>query len=74
MRRHLYTSVTLVVLGCLRPATPALADEVDELLTAAMANRHIPGLSVGVIQDGKLVKARGYGLANVEFSAWFKAG
>src|SRR5262249_6097613 len=28
----------------------------------------IPGLSVGVIQDGKLVKARGYGLANVEFS------
>lgn len=42
----------------------AHADRVDEYLTAQMAARHIPGLSVAVVQDGKVVKALGYGLAD----------
>jgi D-alanyl-D-alanine carboxypeptidase len=31
-----------------------------------MRKRQIPGLSLAVIKDGKLIKAEGYGLANVE--------
>jgi CubicO group peptidase (beta-lactamase class C family) len=38
-------------------------------LEAEMARQHIPGLSVAVLREGKLVLARGYGLANVEWAA-----
>jgi D-alanyl-D-alanine carboxypeptidase len=44
----------------------AMADHVDEFVTAQMQKRHIPGLSLAVIKDGKVVKMRGYGLASVE--------
>lgn len=34
-----------------------------------MQKGHIPGLSVAVVREGKVVLARGYGLANVECAA-----
>src|SRR5215212_498443 len=42
------------------------ADTVDDFITTQMQKRHIPGLSLAVIKDGKVVKMRGYGLASVE--------
>lgn len=42
------------------------ADGVDDVIKASMAKDHIPGVAVGVIRDGKLVVARGYGVANME--------
>lgn len=33
-----------------------------------MAKQHIPGLALGVYREGEIVKAQGYGLANVELS------
>ena len=41
---------------------------VEAYLKSEMASDHIPGLSVGVVHDGALVLADGYGLANVELS------
>ena len=41
---------------------------IDEYLQTAMQKSHVPGISVAVVQDGKLILARGYGLANVELS------
>jgi D-alanyl-D-alanine carboxypeptidase len=38
-------------------------------LEAEIARQHIPGLSIAVLREGKLVLAQGYGLANVEWSA-----
>ncbi|HET6897843.1 MAG TPA: serine hydrolase domain-containing protein, partial [Vicinamibacteria bacterium] len=34
-----------------------------------MTRQHIPGLTLGVVRDGHLVRAEGYGLANVELDA-----
>jgi D-alanyl-D-alanine carboxypeptidase len=48
--------------------TTLRADEVDDLVKAEMQKQHIPGLSLAVIRDGKIVKAEGYGLANVELN------
>jgi CubicO group peptidase (beta-lactamase class C family) len=48
-----------------REAQPSL-DEVDRYVQAEMARQRIPGLSLAVVKDGRVVKARGYGLANVE--------
>jgi CubicO group peptidase (beta-lactamase class C family) len=45
---------------------PVRADAVDDFLQAALAKQRIPGLAVAVIRDGKLIKAKGYGFADVE--------
>ena len=49
-------------------AVSVRADKVDDYVKAAMLKQHIPGLSVAVIKDGKIVKAEGYGLANIELN------
>lgn len=48
------------------PAATARADALDEYIRAAMQQAQIPGASVLIRQDGKVVKMGGYGLANVE--------
>ena len=45
---------------------PARADRLDDALLAEMKRRHVPGLSVLVFKDGKVIKEQGYGLANLE--------
>ncbi len=47
------------------PARLAHADSVDDYLKAQMAARHIPGLSVAVVQDGQVVKTAAYGVSDV---------
>jgi D-alanyl-D-alanine carboxypeptidase len=42
------------------------ADPVDDYILHQMRLQHIPGLSLAVVKDGKLVKAKGYGFANLE--------
>lgn len=46
--------------------TLARADEVDDYINKQMKDRNIPGLALGVIKDGKLVKSQGYGQANLK--------
>jgi CubicO group peptidase (beta-lactamase class C family) len=40
------------------------ADQVDRYILEQMKRRGIPGLSLAIIQDGKIVKAKGYGFAD----------
>jgi CubicO group peptidase (beta-lactamase class C family) len=42
------------------------ADTLDDFIRAEMKKQGVPGLTVAVIKDGKVVKAQGYGLANIE--------
>jgi CubicO group peptidase (beta-lactamase class C family) len=44
------------------------ADRVDDYIQLRMHKEHIPGLSLAVVQDGKVVKTKGYGYANLELS------
>jgi D-alanyl-D-alanine carboxypeptidase len=44
----------------------AQADKVDEYIEAEMRKQHIPSLSLAVVQGGKVVKTKAYGLANME--------
>ena len=46
----------------------ARADKVDDYVKAEMQKQRIPGLSLAVIKDGKIIKVEGYGMANVELS------
>jgi CubicO group peptidase (beta-lactamase class C family) len=45
---------------------PARADAVDDYLGRVARQQDFPGLAVGVIRDGKILKARGYGVASLE--------
>ena len=41
-------------------------DVIDHAVEEMMASRNIPGLSLAVVQDGKLVKAQGYGFLHLD--------
>ncbi len=45
-----------------------LSARVDDAVRAQMQEQNIPGVSLAVIRDGKIIKATGYGLANVELN------
>lgn len=47
-------------------ATTARADAIDDYVASQMRKQHIAGLSLAVIKDGKPVKLKGYGSANLE--------
>jgi D-alanyl-D-alanine carboxypeptidase len=44
----------------------ARADKTDDYIKAEMQRQNIPGLSLAVIRNGEIVKAEGYGLANIK--------
>jgi CubicO group peptidase (beta-lactamase class C family) len=46
----------------------AYQTKVDTYMQAEMAKRHIPGASVAVVRNGKVILAKGYGMADVEHS------
>ena len=52
---------------CLAEAqTPAANAAVTDYVKAEMQRQHIPGLSLLVVKSGRIVRAEGFGLANVE--------
>src|SRR5688500_15473916 len=75
MKRFLLLAVLL-----LQPVTEASADRVDQFIAQQMQKRQITGLSLAIIQRGKIVKARGYGVTDrtsrtpVTPSTLFQAG
>jgi D-alanyl-D-alanine carboxypeptidase len=59
----------LVFLLLLLASAVLRAEPVDDYVRSQMKKQHIPGLSLAVVQDGKVTKAAGYGLANIELNA-----
>lgn len=47
-------------------AAPAWSDELDDAIEREMARRNVPGVGIVVVKDGKIIREKGYGLANVE--------
>jgi CubicO group peptidase (beta-lactamase class C family) len=45
-----------------------LSARVDDAVRAQMQEQNIPGVSLAVMRDGKIIKATGYGLANVKLN------
>ena len=41
-------------------------EKVDAFVRETMAANHIPGLSLAVLRDGKIILAKGYGVSNLE--------
>lgn len=61
--------VTLAVLAWAACVSPAAADRVDDYVRAQIVARRLPGVSVAVVERGRVVKAEGYGVASLELAA-----
>jgi CubicO group peptidase (beta-lactamase class C family) len=68
MNAPAYLRCLAVIVLTVLCAHNANADEVDNLIRAEMKRTGIPGLSVAVVRKGRVVKAQGYGYANVELN------
>jgi CubicO group peptidase (beta-lactamase class C family) len=70
MNRRLFISRLIFLLFALFFYSPVLirADKIDDYVKTQMRERHIPGAALAIIKDGRLIKAEGYGLANVELN------
>ena len=66
--RRLRTTLTVALLIAGSLLQRARSDEIDDHVNAEMQRLHVPGMSIAVIKEGKVVKAQGYGLANVELN------
>ena len=67
LRFWYWAIVALMVVrsGC-QASTAAQADVVDNYVRAEMTKQRIPGLALLVSRRGQVIRAQGYGLANVE--------
>jgi len=65
IREHRLISAIIVGLAI---TVTALAQEerVDEFVKSEMEKQRIPGVAVAIVKSGRIVLAKGYGLANVE--------
>lgn len=48
-------------------AQPVRADPVDKIVEAQMAEHHVPGVALTIIQDGRRIRTSAYGFANLEW-------
>lgn len=61
-RFYFLAALTLLLLG----SRYAAADMVDAHIGDALKKNHVPGAVIMVLRDGKVLKQRAYGVANVE--------
>jgi CubicO group peptidase (beta-lactamase class C family) len=63
-------SMTKLLVACLvaSVAVEGRADPIDDYVNSEIARQHVPGIAIAVIRHGRIERARGYGLANLEHS------
>jgi len=64
MRRFIFFLFTSLLL--LPLSTTAQQDSIDVFIANQMKQQGIIGLSIGIVKNGKVIKAKGYGQANIE--------
>jgi CubicO group peptidase (beta-lactamase class C family) len=68
-----FNSLAVAILFAFRASVTrsqqAEPDQVDDFVKLRMHELHILGLSLSVVKEGRIVKASGYGMANVETSS-----
>ena len=55
------------------PDSATLTQLLDSLVVPGLERRHIPGMVISIVQDGKVIVAKGYGYADLERKIPFSA-
>ncbi len=61
--QHRIIAFALMLIVC---ASVRAGDGVDSYVETQMRNLHIPGISLAVVRNAHVIKAKGYGFANIE--------
>jgi CubicO group peptidase (beta-lactamase class C family) len=64
-----HRAVAIALLVTFGAPAPGKADKIDDYITAQMERLHIPGVSLAIVRNAGLIKAQGYGFANLELKA-----
>ncbi|GAB4056026.1 serine hydrolase domain-containing protein [Spirosoma litoris] len=69
-RTHLLLFVAFLLFqhGSWAQVAQVSTDSVDAIIKTHMTSKHIQGVSIAVVRQGKVTLAKGYGLANVELN------
>lgn len=67
LKNQLIALLSIALLSTPTFATVDLNGRVDAYVKQTMAKHQIPGLTVAVIKNGRILKLKGYGLASIEF-------
>lgn len=66
MAAHKSSKLCLLLLLISAVSSAQLAEaKIDELVARTMETFNVPGIAVGIIKDGKVVLAKGYGVTNI---------
>jgi CubicO group peptidase (beta-lactamase class C family) len=66
--------ILALLLAIQAPARPPdVRDRIDAFVRAEMERQKIPGVAVAVVKNGEVIRAEGYGYANVEHQAPVRA-
>jgi CubicO group peptidase (beta-lactamase class C family) len=67
--KRCFVGIVLAFVSCLKlcAQNPDTDARVDALVQTEIKQQHIPGLALGVYSDRRVIKTRGYGVANVEW-------
>jgi len=65
---HLTRKPICVLVLFLLSVTAVRADKVDDYVNSEMNRQHVPGVSIVVLRNAKVIKLKGYGLANIELN------
>jgi len=74
MLKKLWRSALIAALtiACMAPAVRAQTGDVDsrvdKFVQDSIREQRIPGLALAVMRDGQVIKAKGYGLSNIELN------
>ena len=66
IHRILMLAVVAARIAPLHAQPTRSADTVDRYVASEMARKHIPGVSLAVVRAGKVIRAQGYGVADLE--------
>ena len=66
--RSIHRSIISLSLLLLASASIVRGDALDDRILSIMAERHIPGAAIAVVQNGQVVRMKGYGVATLEFN------
>ncbi|HEY4305126.1 MAG TPA: serine hydrolase domain-containing protein [Gemmatimonadaceae bacterium] len=69
MRRSLLASAALALLAGRARAQSVTAAQLDSIIAQTVNDKHIVGLSVGVMQSGRVILAKGYGVRDLSSHA-----
>ena len=67
-RVPILVAFTFAFLASTPGVAPVAADEIDRYVAKQLEGQNIPGLSLAVVKNGRVIKTKGYGLANLEWN------